>query len=329
MPRDLSERRWRATRTGNKVLTALFLLMVLPANARAVSQPAAPVCAIDMGSNTFRRIVGTFANDRYDQRSIEKKTLGVGDDVARNGKISDQKLTEIEQTLAGFRTACEKEGAARIVAVGTSAFREAANGVRARAIADRLGIAMEIASEERESELAYLVGSLGQDGIAVIDNGSRSIELVAREDGARRHVVFNLGYRIAYETFFAAAADFQTASRMFQHRLEREAQAAPFMRNKKKLVGVEFGDLMDVLFEPGPLEGRVLTVAELKRKIEEIARSGPTGWLALKAKPDIDRALPRLVAAAFLTERFGYSQLELTERELGAGLIIEAGLKGR
>ena len=40
---------------------------------------------------------------------------------------------------------------------------------------------MEIATEKRESELAYLVGSLGRDGYAVIDNGSRSIELVAKE----------------------------------------------------------------------------------------------------------------------------------------------------
>jgi hypothetical protein len=47
----------------------------------------------------------------------------------------------------------------------------------------------------------------------------------------------------------------------------------------------------------------------------------------LKKKTDIDRALPRLVVAAFLTDALGYSRLELTERELGSGLIIEAGLK--
>jgi hypothetical protein len=35
------------------------------------------------------------------------------------------------------------------------------------------------------------------------------------------------------------------------------------------------------------------------------------------------------VVAVYLTEAFGYSQLELTERELGAGLIIETGSKGR
>ena len=303
--------------------------MILSASIREPAQPSKPVCAIDMGSATFRRIVGTFVDGRYEQKSIEKRTLSVGDDVARHGRISDQKFGEIERALADFRASCRKVNADPVVAVGTSAFREAPNGSGAREIAGRLGIAMEIATEERESELAYLVGSLGEDGIAVIDNGSRSIELVARNGGALRYVVFNLGYRIAYQTFFAKAPDLQSAARAFSDRLEPEAQKALFMQGQKKLVGVEFGDLMEVLFEPGPLEGRVLTVAELKRKIEEIARSGSTGWLALKAKTDIDRALPRLVAAAFLTERFGYSQLELTERELGAGLIIEAGLKGR
>jgi hypothetical protein len=47
----------------------------------------------------------------------------------------------------------------------------------------------------------------------------------------------------------------------------------------------------------------------------------------LKKKKDIDRALPRLVVAAILTEELGYSRLELTETELGSGLIIEAGMK--
>ena len=54
------------------------------------------MCAIDMGSNTFRRIVGAFENGRYVQSAIEKRTLGVGDDVAAHGRISDAKLAEIK-----------------------------------------------------------------------------------------------------------------------------------------------------------------------------------------------------------------------------------------
>ena len=312
--------------TRARLLTLLFPLM-LSVNPRA---SAAPICAIDMGSNSFRRIVGSFENGRYEQRPIEKRTLGVGDDVARHGRISDAKLAEVTEALRAFKASCDKDAATPVVAVGTAAFRDAPNGVRAVEIAKTLGIAMEIASEKRESQLAYLVGSLGQDGYAVIDNGSRSIELVAKDIGREpRYVVDTLGYRIAYDTFFAADPDPAHGTRAFHARLQRAADTAPFMKGKAKLVGVEFGEMAELLFPPAPIEGRVFTLQELKARLNEITTSGTQAFETLKKTKDIDRALPRLVAAAHLTEAFGYTQLELTERELGSGLIIEAGMKKR
>ena len=91
-------------------------------------------------------------------------------------------------------------------------------------IAAQLGIAMEIATEQRESELAYLAGSLGRDGYAVIDNGSRSIELVSRPAGVLRYQVFNFGYRVAYETFFAKADRAEAAVGAFRSQLVQQAQ---------------------------------------------------------------------------------------------------------
>jgi len=138
--------------------------------------------------------------------------------------------------------------------------------------------------------------------------------------------VFNQGYRLAYETFFAHADDPETASLAFRDWLKQEASKAPFMKGKQKLVGLEFGEMAEVLFPPGQVEGRVFTLEQLKRKLHQIMTS-KKGFKALKKKKIIDRALPRLLVAATLTEEFGYSQIELTERELGAGLIIEAGMK--
>ena len=310
-------------------LIAMSLVVMLATAAGGANQPPPPACVIDMGSNTFRRIVASFANGRYVQTNVEKRTLGVGDDLARHGKISDQKLVEIDAALASFKAACGKEGAAPVVAVGTFAFRAASNGARVVEIAARHGIAMEIASEKRESELAYLAGSLGQDGYAVIDNGSQSIELVSRSGGVLQYSVFNLGYRAAYEAFFVGATDPAQAVRAFRDRLLPELSKAAFMKGKSKLVGVEFGDMIEVLFEQGQVEGRVLTIEELRRRLDQIASSSAGEFAALKQKPDIDRALPRLVAAVVLTEAFGYPSLELTARELGTGLIIEAGLTKR
>jgi hypothetical protein len=99
------------------------------------------------------------------------------------------------------------------------------------------------------------------------------------------------------------------------------------MKGKTAFVGVEFGEMAEVLFEPAQVEGRVFTLQVLEQKLGEITSGGANGFRALEKKKDIDRALPRLVVAATLAREFGYSQLELTERELGTGLIIEAGTK--
>lgn len=304
----------------------VLLITIMSSAGCAPRVSPAQFCAIDLGSNSFRRIVGSFADGRYVETQLESKTMGVGDDVVRHGRISDGKLAEIAETLAGFRASCQQDGVAGIVAVGTAAFRDAPNGSRAVEIASRLGIKMEIATEQRESELAYLVGSLGRDGYAVIDNGSRSVELVAKDTGPLRYVVFNLGYRLAYEEFFAAAVDPAAASAAFRDRLLQQAARAPFMRGRKTLVGVEFGEMADVLFEAAPIAGRVFTLEALRRRLDQITTQ-PGDFQSLKAKKDIDRALPRLVVAAVLAEAFGYSQIELTNRQLGAGLIIEAGLR--
>ena len=80
------------------------------------------------------------------------------------------------------------------------------------------------------------------------------------------------------------------------------------------------------MFDPGDIDGRVFTLQQLVQRLDQIRRASPSDFDALKKRTDIDRALPRLVVAAFLTELFGYDRLELTARELGTGLI-EAGMK--
>lgn len=99
------------------------------------------------------------------------------------------------------------------------------------------------------------------------------------------------------------------------------------MKGQTTLVGVEYADMIDVLFKGAPAAGRVLTLDALKARLQQVASLSPAQFEALKKQKDIDRALPRLVTAVFFTEAFGYTRLALTDRELGVGLIIEAGLK--
>ena len=186
----------------------------------------------------------------YRQSHLDERRLGVGDDLAKHGRISDAKLDEIEHTLAEFTVACAHDGAAPVVAIGTAAFRDAPNAKVVIDAAAARGVRMEVVTEQRESELAYLVGSLGEENVAVIDNGSRSIELVADQTGTLHHHVFNLGYRLAFEEYFARAGTAEEAVASFRTVLDQHAARAPFMRGRKRLVGIEFGEMAKVLF-PG------------------------------------------------------------------------------
>ena len=308
------------------IAPAATLLLVLATLACSrSSDPVTPMCVIDMGSNSFRRIVGDFDGVNYRQRAIEVRTLGVGDDVTQHGRISDAKLGEIESTLRTFHAACVADNASPIRAVGTAAFRDAPNAAVVVAKASELGIQMEIATEQRESDLAYLVASLGVPGLAVVDNGSRSIELVADAEDRRAFLVFTLGYRVAYERFFAPALDAGAAVAAMRKALEAETADAAFMKGRQKLVGLEFGEMADVLFD-GASEGRVFTRPQLQDRLRGIASLDAEGFARLKQREDIDRALPRLVVAVWVMEAFAYPELQLTARELGTGLIIEAGM---
>ena len=90
------------------VLIALVLVMILPV-AAAAREAGKPICAIDMGSNSFRRMVGSFEHGRYQQRNTEKMTLGVGDDLARHGRISDPKLADIAKVLSAFKAPAKRK----------------------------------------------------------------------------------------------------------------------------------------------------------------------------------------------------------------------------
>jgi exopolyphosphatase / guanosine-5'-triphosphate,3'-diphosphate pyrophosphatase len=153
-------------------MISLLLLMGLFFPFSAAFSATGLVCAIDMGSNTFKLILGEMKEGNYVQHHFIKDRLGVGDDMSKTGVISPPKLKEIRQRLEKYLAVCDSKGILTRAAVATAAFREAKNQGDVLEIAKSLNLPLEIVSEERESQLAYLVGALGKPNFAVIDNGS-------------------------------------------------------------------------------------------------------------------------------------------------------------
>jgi exopolyphosphatase/pppGpp-phosphohydrolase len=294
------------------------------------------ICALDMGSNTFKFAIGAMKDGQYVESLDVRDTLGVGDDLSASRKetghprISDGKLAEIGRAVGRYRALCEKHtGKSVIYAVATAAFRQAENRSDYEALMKKLGVRAEIATGERESSLAYEASVLGKAGYAVVDLGSRSTEFVSRPaPKALAWKELDTGYKTAFDAQFKNAPTFARAMDDYLAKLIPAIDAGSWsiLQGRRELVLIEAGELAsDLLGIPQEkIEGTRLTRERIARRIAELRALDESGYSRLKRDFALaDKVLPRLVFVSLILERSGYPQATVTNRELNAGLIAE------
>jgi exopolyphosphatase/pppGpp-phosphohydrolase len=285
-----------------------------------------PICTIDLGSTNFKLIIGEMKNGSYVQHRYVKDKLSVGADMSETTVISEAKLTEIRQTLLKYLSICDQARVPARSAVATAAFREADNRRKVEEIAASLRLPLQILSAKRESELAYLVGTLGTSNFAVIDNGSRSIELVTHGQDGYRWSVFNLGYDIAFRRFFRPARNFAEARENYRRALARYLFPAGFMKNRNGYVGVGLEHLVRKLLSLARADNVSISLDAVSRNIAVLKEMPDNEFATLKQLKNSDAILPRLVVLEQTLATFAYREMQVFERELGTGLIIEKGI---
>ncbi len=115
------------------------------------------IAAFDLGTNSFHLLVvdahpdGTFA-----PLVREKEMLRLGDDVSREGRVSEGSIKRAVTTLRRYRTLAEGVDSDDIVACATSAIREAENGGE---VVDRIeaeaGLRVSVISGSEEARLIF------------------------------------------------------------------------------------------------------------------------------------------------------------------------------
>ena len=87
------------------------------------------IAALDLGSNSFHLlVVATRPDGSFTPLVREKEMLRLGDVVALNGVLTEEALEAAVEVVRRFRVLAETNGADEILAYGTAALREAANG---------------------------------------------------------------------------------------------------------------------------------------------------------------------------------------------------------
>lgn len=154
-----------------------------------------PVAAIDVGSNSVRIAIVALDGEAHlevlEEASASPRLIR---DVQRDGRLSDASIDEVVAVLRDFQAIARGADADPLVAVATSAVRDATNSAALVARLHRdLGIQLRVVSGADEARLAFLgaVHNLPVEHGLVVDIGGGSME-VLRFDGRRPGVSWTL-----------------------------------------------------------------------------------------------------------------------------------------
>jgi len=141
------------------------------------------IAAIDVGTNSFHLLIARVGADGVIEpidRAKEMVRLG---DSAFKGTISAEAFARGVEAIKRFREAAERASADALVAVATSATREAENGGDfVRVIRDETGIELNVIGGDEEARLIYLGArstlNLGGKRALIVDIGGGSVEMI-------------------------------------------------------------------------------------------------------------------------------------------------------
>ncbi|MBS1969133.1 MAG: Ppx/GppA family phosphatase [Bdellovibrionales bacterium] len=141
------------------------------------------VAALDLGTNTFLCLI--VEGDKSGIKRVlsdQAKVVRLGQGVDRTGAFHPEALARAKTCLTEFKKEIDRHGVDRILAMATSAARDASNGKELFKIGEDLGIPIEIipgADEARITFAGATEGSIqGKENCVVIDVGGGSTEFI-------------------------------------------------------------------------------------------------------------------------------------------------------
>jgi exopolyphosphatase/guanosine-5'-triphosphate,3'-diphosphate pyrophosphatase len=147
------------------------------------------IAVVDLGTNSTRLLVADVAGGRVESLERRTEVTRLGDGVDAAGQLSPAATERVFDTVASFREAIDAHGADRVVAVATSAVRDATNGEQFRQeLAERFAIDARTISGDEEARLSFLGATssrpAGGDPLLMLDIGGGSTEFVLGVPGS-------------------------------------------------------------------------------------------------------------------------------------------------
>lgn len=343
--------------TIGRVTTALVVQPLSIPGAEPLPPPAAPapgprrarverLAAIDIGSNSIHMIVvAPERNGGYRVLGREREMVRLGKSALSRGALSERAMRDGMEALLKMTTLASLKGARRVVAVATSAVREAGNGDEFLArVKAQTGIEVQKLSGEDEARLIYRavreVVDLGAGAAAVVDIGGGSTEWIATAGGrVERAASLRLGsLRLAGSLRGDPPSPEQLARLRGRIRAalaaEAPAAARPAERTIERLVATSgtaacCADLCDLFAGRNKAAAGALREVRGKDLAQLVARLSTLTRREIAALPPVGgpRSDSLLAGAVLLEEVVAHAGVErflVSDRALREGLVLAA-----
>jgi exopolyphosphatase/guanosine-5'-triphosphate,3'-diphosphate pyrophosphatase len=302
-----------------------------------VSAGPVRLAVVDVGSNSVRLLLcdGVAADGPRGERLTTVTALRRG--ASGDGAIAADALSRLDDCLAGYSRRIAAFAADRVVAVGTSAVRDAPNRSEVAAVVERrLQTSLTVLSGDEEARCAFAGARLGAPGdgdIMVVDIGGASTELVrGGPDGPVAAVSLQLGAVRQAERHLhgdppapaEAGALRAEALGMVAEGIDRIGGPAPAVGvagTVTSLAAIELG-----VYDRDRVHGHRLARATVERLAGELCALTIEARRALPGlEPARAEVIPAgaLIAAAVL-EAADLDGLTVSERDLLDGLVLQA-----
>jgi len=301
------------------------------------------LAVIDIGTNSIHMVLAEILPDAsFKILDRFKDITRLGNGVFATKRLSDEAMARALEVLKTLVTLARNKGFDRIVAVATSAVREAQNGGDFVAlIMEQTGLRVRVISGTEEARLIFLGVknsiALPDGPTLVIDIGGGSVELiVGNREGLIHGKSLKLGAIRLAEQFLPKTPP----SESMMHTLEQAVlthlrDALGSFKTKKfhSLVATSgmAGNVAEVvhLRQTGrPLPQHNLATVQLKdiRVLEaELAQSSVKARLAIPGLDPkrVDTLLPTTVVLRCLTELSGLNEVTLCDKAIREGVIYD------
>ena len=305
------------------------------------------LAGLDIGTNTFRLLVAKInSSGRLQELHSEQRIIRLGEGLGRNGHLQPQAMGRAINALKAFGAVLKRFKVDVVVAVATSAVREAANGLEfVKAIQQETGIEVEVISAEEEARRTLLGVLAGfheaPQSFLVMDIGGGSTEFMWG-DRQELHGVMStdLGVVRLTEQYLAvppvATAGMRALTRFIQGRLEevkrtlsitppggfRPAQLVGTAGTITTLAAIDQGLRV---YDPQRIHLHRLGLKTVERIYGELAAKTPAERLSIPGieKGREDLILPGSLILLLTMRTLGLHEVIVSEYGLREGILVD------